>query len=261
MTDDRVLELKGVHNFRDFGGYSMPGGTRLARGRLWRSGEHHGATDNDLSEIDRLRLTAVYDLRGGMERSLRPCRRSETFAGKVHLCADPKEVAAPHVAAAAVLYASTPEAAREAMIGVYREFAYRPELTAMIRHLLASLAAGEERVLVNCAGGKDRTGLAVAMVHLAVGVHRDDVIEDFLLTNRAGDVDGRVRVAAASIKAMTGQADEEVVRVLSSVDAGYLEAALTAIIQRSGSIDSYLADEVGADASLRARLRERLSEN
>ena len=29
---DRVLDLEGVHNFRDYGGYVVPGG-----GRQWRA--------------------------------------------------------------------------------------------------------------------------------------------------------------------------------------------------------------------------------
>ena len=44
MSQDRVLPLEGVHNFRDYGGYAVGGGGRLRRGLLWRSGQHHDAT-------------------------------------------------------------------------------------------------------------------------------------------------------------------------------------------------------------------------
>jgi protein tyrosine/serine phosphatase len=254
---DRVLPFEGIHNFRDFGGYRLPGGGRLASGRLWRSGQHHGATDADLERIAALGLTAVYDLRSGSERSLHPCRRPENFAATVLLCADPERIAAPHVAAAAVPRQRTPESTREGMRRNYGRIAYRPELMAMTRRMLADLAAGEEVVLVNCMAGKDRTGIAVALVHLAAGVHRDDAIEDYLLTNSAGDVEARIRAGAETIAAMTGPVDEGVVRVLMGVEAEYLESALAAIEERSGSLDSYLAVELGADAELRARLRER----
>jgi protein-tyrosine phosphatase len=256
---DRVLPLEGIHNFRDFGGYPLSGGARLATGRLWRSGQHSGATEQDLRTVAGLALSAVYDLRSGSERSLHPCRRPEGFGARVHLCEDPARIAAPHVAAASAPRQRTAESTREGMRRNYARIAFRPELTAMTRRLLADLAAGEQAVLINCMAGKDRTGIAVAMVHLAAGVHRDDVIEDYLLTNRAGNVEARIRAGAETIAALTGPVDEEVVRVLMGVEAEYLEEALAAIEERSGSLDSYLADELGADAELRAKLRERLS--
>src|SRR6188472_2975225 len=101
---DRVLALQGVHNFRDYGGYPVTGGGRLRRGLLWRSGQHHGATDSDLERIAALELASVFDLRSSKERTIHPCRRPTGFAGTVHIGEDPparvKEHSAPHVAAA-----------------------------------------------------------------------------------------------------------------------------------------------------------------
>ncbi|MCX7864990.1 MAG: tyrosine-protein phosphatase, partial [Novosphingobium sp.] len=62
MKEDRVLELQGVHNFRDYGGYAVRGGGRLKRGLLWRSGQHHRATDDDLARIVQLGLVNVLSL-------------------------------------------------------------------------------------------------------------------------------------------------------------------------------------------------------
>src|SRR5437764_613427 len=87
---DRVLALEGIHNFRDFGGYPLTGGGRLARGRLWRSGQHFGATDADLAKVASLGLTAVYDLRSSGERELHPCRRPSDFCARIHFCPDPE---------------------------------------------------------------------------------------------------------------------------------------------------------------------------
>ena len=259
MPQDRVLELEGVHNFRDFGGYPIAGGGRLARGRLWRSGQHHGATDADLAKIAALDLTSVYDLRTDKERSLHPCRRPEGFAAAVHLAENPAQRHAPHLeAAAAVPRQRDAASTREGMRRNYGSIAFRPELIAMTRKMLGGLAAGEEVVLVNCMAGKDRTGIAVAAVHLAAGVHRDDVIEDYLLTNSAGDVEARIKAGAETIKAVTGTVDEDVVRILMGVEAEYLESAFAAIEERCGSIDGYLEEQLGADAALRDGLRDRL---
>jgi len=260
MSGDRVLDLKGVHNFRDFGGYPVAGGGCLKRGLLWRSGQHHGATDSDLEAITALGLASVFDLRSSKERGSHPCRRPAGFPAEVHHAQDPLQRDAPHVAAAQMARQRTPESTRESLTENYASIAFRPELQAMIRRQLAVLAEGTGPSLVNCMAGKDRTGIAVAMVHLALGVHRDDVFEDYLLTNTAGDPEARIASGADTVRAVTGQIDDAVLRVLMGVEAVYLETALAAIDERHGSIDAYLEAALGVDSALRERLRNALVE-
>lgn len=259
MTE-RVLVLEGVHNFRDCGGYAVAGGGRLRRGQLWRSGQHHGATASDLAAIDRLGLASVFDLRTSKERGTHPCRRPQDFAAQVFFADDPVLNHAPHIAAAQAPRQRTAESTREGLVKNYGRMPFRPELQAMIRRYLATMADGEGPSLVNCMAGKDRTGIAVAMLHLALGVHRDDVIEDYLLTNTAGDPEARIASGAATIRAITGQLDDAVLRVLMGVEAEYLETALAAVVERHGAIDRYLEEALGADAALRERLRTSLVE-
>lgn len=260
---DRVLALEGVHNFRDYGGYAVAGGGRLKRGLLWRSGQHHGATDADLEKIAALNLTSVFDLRTSKERNAHPCRRPAGFVASVLFGEDPARArteAAPHIAAAQVARQRTPESTREGLRGNYGGIAFRPELVRMMRLYLADLAQGNGASLINCMAGKDRTGISVAALQLAAGVHRDDVIEDYLLTNTAGDVEARIAAGMATITAITGQVDDEVLRVLMGVEPDYLEAAFAAMAERHGSIDGYLREVLGADDALRGRLRDALVE-
>ena len=119
---------------------------------------------------------------------------------------------------------------------------------------------GKGASLVNCMAGKDRTGITVAALHLAVGVHRDDIIEDYLLTNSAGDVEARIASGIETITAMAGTVDEDVLRVLMGVEPEYLESAFRMMAERHGSTDGYLRDVLGADDALRGRLKESLVE-
>lgn len=261
MTLERVLPLDGVHNFRDFGGYAVSGGGRLRRGVLWRSGQHHGATDSDLEKIADLGLASVFDLRTSKERDSHPCRRPQHFEAKVFFSDDPVRRHAPHIAAAQAPRERTPQSTHESLVRNYSSICFRPELQAMVGRYLARLAEGQGPSLVNCMAGKDRTGIAVAMLHLAVGVHRDDVMEDYLLTNTAGDPEARIAAGAETIRAVTGQLDDAVLRVLMGVQPEYLETALTAIEERHGSIDAYLEEALGVDAATRDRLRAELVED
>lgn len=259
MTD-RVLALEGVHNFRDCGGYAVAGGGRLRRGVLWRSGQHHGATDADIERIAALGLASVFDLRTSRERELYPCRRPRPFEAQMFYCDDPVRVHAPHIAAARTARQRTAESMRESMIRNYADICFRPELQAMIRSYLLRLVDGAGPCLVNCMAGKDRTGITVAMLHLSLGVHRDDVFEDYLLTNFAGDPDARVAAGARAVQAITGTLEEEVLRVLMGVEAEYLETAFAAVEERCGAVDAYLGEALGMDGRAREKLRAALVE-
>jgi protein-tyrosine phosphatase len=265
MHHDRVLTLQGVHNFRDFGGYGVTGGGRLKRGLLWRSGQHFGATDADLEAIAALRFADVFDLRSSKERETHPCRRPVDFAAAIYLSEDPgakaSVIAAPHVALAAeTLRQRDAASTREGMRRNYGAIAFRPELIAMMRRQLAVLAEGRGPSLVNCMAGKDRTGIAVAMVQLATGVHRDDVIADYLMTNSAGDVEARIAAGADTIKEVARQMDPAVLRVIMGVEQEYLESAFVTISEKQGSIDGYLRDVLGVNDDLRGRLQSHLVE-
>jgi protein tyrosine/serine phosphatase len=261
MSEDRVILLEGVHNFRDFGGYAVAGGGRLKRDKLWRSGQHGAASEADLAKIASLGLSAVFDLRTNKERAIYPCRRAQGFAAAIYHSADRSQAHAPHIAVAADASRRRDAAStRAGMIRNYGGIAFRPELIAMIRLMLASLADGEAALLSNCMAGKDRTGFAVAAIQLALGVHRDDAIADYLLTNTAGDPEARIRAGAETIAAVTGPIDDEVLRILMGAEPEYLEAAFAAMRERHGSEEAYLAGELGVDAAMRERLRAQLVE-
>ena len=262
MHDDRVLLLDGVHNFRDYGGYAVVAGGRLRPGILWRSGQHVGASDADLEKIAGLGLADVFDLRTAHERTVHPCRRPAGFAAAIHHPDEASRELAPHVKAAVAGVTQQRDAAatRESMRRNYGSIAYRPELIAMMRLMLARLADASGPSLVNCMAGKDRTGIAVAMVQLAAGVHRDDVIADYVLTNTAGNIEARIAAGAESIKATSSALTPEVLKVIMGVEPEYLESAFSAIADREGSLEAYLANVLGADDALRARLKHALVE-
>ena len=68
MIHSRIIALNGVHNFRDYGGYTTADGGKLRNGLLFRSGQHARATDDDLGTIGSIPFATVIDLRGGSER-------------------------------------------------------------------------------------------------------------------------------------------------------------------------------------------------
>jgi protein-tyrosine phosphatase len=260
MVGGRVIELEGVHNFRDYGGYPAAGGGRVRRGVLWRSGQHFGASADDLDKIGALSLETVIDLRGNSEREHSPCPRPAGFAADVRFYDGETAGLAPHLAAAEGVMDAA--GAHRAMLWLYDEIAFRPSLTHIVRQLFAVALAREGASLVHCHAGKDRTGIAVALVHHVLGVHRDDIFADYLLTNTVGNNEKRIADAVAH-QASSGtftRMPEAAIRVMMNVDAAFLETALRSIERKHGSIDGYLAEALDVDAPVRERLRERLIE-
>lgn len=130
----------------------------------------------------------------------------------------------------------------------------------MMRLYLAGLARDDGASLINCMAGKDRTGMAVAMLHMALGVHRDDIMADYLLTNSAGDVAARIAAGGAAIRSTVGELEPDVLRVMMGVEAEYLDTAFAAIREQHGSEDAFLSNALGVDQPLRDALRARLVE-
>lgn len=254
-NDGRVLPLDGVHNFRDYGGYAVAGGGRVKRGLLWRSGEHGGASEADLSAIAGLELATVFDLRGNGERANNPCRRPAGFTAEVVFHDGETAGLALHVEAASGVIDEA--GARAAMQRLYQDIAFRPNLVPILRRYFTVLTQRDGASVVHCLAGKDRTGFAVAMLHHALGVHRDDIMADYMLTNIAGNIDRRIAAGGAAIRERHGAISEATIRTLMGVEAEYLAASFAAIEQQHASVDAYLAQVLGVEAPVRAALAER----
>jgi len=262
MSDWRTIPMEGVHNFRDYGGYALVGGGRLKRGMLWRSGQHNGASDDDLGKISGVGLASVFDLRTSKERELYPCRRPDGFAAEISFSADPdRPKFAPHIEAARGKGGRDAAFIHEMMTDTYTRIAFRPELLAMTRGHAEALTRGDGPSLINCMAGKDRTGLAVAAIQLAAGVHRDDVMADYLLTNTAGDAEARIKAGMETVRGINEGLSDEAARAIMGVEPEYLQAAFTAMEDRHGSIDGWLADALGLDDAARDRLRAAIAES
>jgi protein-tyrosine phosphatase len=260
MDQTRILSLDGIRNFRDYGGYAGADGATVKRGVLWRSGHHHEATSQDLETVAALGLTAVIDLRGDSERALYPCARHPEFGAAVLY--EPGETAslagaAAHESAGAGV--RTGAEARAAMIRLNEGMPWRPVLVESMKLYFTELAKGRGPSLLHCVAGKDRTGLAASLTHHILGVHPDDAIADYLLTNVANNISQRMALGATTVRARYGpEMDDEAVFALMSVAPEYLAAGHAAIRERHGDFDSYLEAVLGVDEGQRATIRANL---
>ncbi|HUZ11613.1 MAG TPA: tyrosine-protein phosphatase [Caulobacteraceae bacterium] len=255
----RHLRLEAVENFRDFGDYATAAGRRLKPGRLYRSASHGRATDADLDAIDRLGLAVVVDLRRPGERERDPARRPAGFSGQV-IVNDEGESAGEDPWWAFVRSCDLSAAAfRGYLLNYYRAAPYAPRHIDLFSRYFRALAGADGPVLIHCAAGKDRTGVLAALTHHLVGVHEDDILADYLLTNDAERIAARAPTVARMIQEATGRtATDAAIRAAIGVEAEYLAQALGAIEAGHGSVDAYLREAIGVDAALAEALEARL---
>lgn len=257
--ETRRHRFDGLHNFRDFGGYAA-GSRRLVTGKLFRSANHAGASDSDLVRMREMGIGVVVDLRRPSERERQPSRRWEGFAGQVIENNDHDEGAETWD-----LFMSTWDMTQDSFRGYmdryYARAPYTPRLVELYRKYFDALASADGGLVVHCAAGKDRTGLIVALTHKLAGVHHDDVVADYLLTNDPERFEAFGAVWADGIRQERGFGPTlETMRMVMGVEPAYLERSLAEIEARSGSVEAYLRDVLGVDAGKRLAIEQRVFE-
>lgn len=255
---DRLSPFQAIDNFRDYGDYAV-GDARIVSRRLYRSAHQARATEADLARLADLNLATVVDLRRPGERRDQPSRRPVGWTGRVIESDHDDGGEAPHITF--LKTADLTEASGRAfMTDTYRRLPFEATHVDLFARYFHALAEGEGPVLIHCAAGKDRTGLLAALTHSLLGVSRDDLINDYLLTNVAVDLEGRAEGIARKLTEMTGRpASHGAVVAFLGVEADYLDGAFKEIAARHGSTAAYLTQALGVDAVLAERIRAQLT--
>ncbi len=258
--NERHIPLDGASNFRDFGGYDTPNGP-LRTGCMYRSDRLSRLTERDYARLETLRLRLIVDLRRSSERADEPTRwRGPAAPENMHAPVfddDGKPTALLNLAADP--QTRTAEAAAELMREVYRKLVREPRPLAHFAHIFTRLASEDTApFVVHCSGGKDRTGVFVALLQTALGMAWDAVHEDFMLTERLYDGSALLAERNHQILETHGVAmDAEALAPVFGVDPSYLEAARSEAEQLYGSWEGLLA-RLGVNGVQREALARRL---
>lgn len=246
-----------IRNLRDFGGYRLAGGGFVANGRLFRSGDTSDASDADLAMLQRISPRVLADLRGTSEREKAPCRWPEGLDARlVEPHGESARMAFHEEAAAEVTDAAT---MREQFATRYEDLPFRPQLQQVYGDYLDALAQTSGASLVFCTAGKDRTGFIVAVLQTLLGVHRDDVMEEYLRTNSAPDRHAQVERLRDQIEHRFGKGlSEEAIQVVTRVDPIFLSRAIGAVCERYGSVEAYAAEALRCPPARVEALRRNL---
>lgn len=256
IDERRIVALEGGRNFRDLGGYRTQDGRRVKWGRIFRSGSMAGLTPTDYERLAKLAIKTICDLRTVIEREAEP-NNWYRIANITYWARDYGE-GFGELRKLMAMSLSTPDAARAAMIDGYRHLPFQQ--APAYKELFSRLAAGEVPLVFNCSAGKDRAGTAAALILSALGVPRETVMEDYLLTDRIVDFKSVFMDRAHQRRSSLRYLSPEIVAAILKSDAAYLHAAIDAIEQEHGSVAAYLQDALGVSQESMFAIRERLLE-
>jgi protein-tyrosine phosphatase len=257
----RRLPLEGAANFRDLGGYPSSDGRYLRWGLVYRSGQLADLTARDYQFLNSLSIRLVCDVRTEAERGRFPTRwigqAPETVAVPIGQNRDASvrlEELRRRLASASAggPYVATSSYNRDVI-----------DFAGQYGVVLRRLAAGDLPAVEHCTAGKDRTGIFSAILLTALGVPRDLVIQDYLLTNRYLLGPDSIDKTAADLQRLLDLRqipNRTAVEAFMTVRAEWLESAFVTIDTTYGSFRNYLDKGLRLSDSDLAMLKERLLE-
>ncbi|WP_340316237.1 tyrosine-protein phosphatase [Rhizorhabdus argentea] len=252
---NRIIPLSGGHNFRDIGGYRTVDGRTTAWGLVYRSGTMASLDASDHAVLDKLGLRTVCDFRSTAERTKRPSLFAPDAGFEVW--ARDYDMSSADFVAIFCHAEANQDRSRERMIALYHEIA--EEQAPAYQELFRRLADGALPLVFHCSAGKDRTGVAAALLLDLLGVPRETIVEDYELTDLFIEKLAEI-VRHEPIGDRLADIDPQIWAPMLRADAAYLHATFAMMEERFGSARGFLREVIGVDDDMAERIRARLLE-
>ena len=221
---ERHIVLEGAVNFRDQGGYPTENGRFVKWRRLFRSDSLHDLTESDVQTITgTLGLTTIVDLRS-INSVLEDGRGLLALSGIAYHNY-------PFLERRGIEPPTSGSDPGERLTAIYQWILLNAG-TLMAQAFNALAQDVNQPALFHCNAGKDRTGVLGATLLSVLGVSREDVVADFLMTNEV--IDGIL----ARIKKMPGFQDSTRDGIMAPQSA--IEKFLDVMQREFGGPESYL---------------------
>lgn len=262
------IQMEGIRNLRSLGGLPVGSG-HVRQGLLLRSARLSDASSGDLLNLrENLGLRCIIDFRNDQEIYAHPDPALPgatywhvpmfAYGGqgivREEATADPIQVG---ITRGEQLRGG---GAKLLLTRMYPRMASDPENRKQLRDFFhAILRCQEGAVLWHCTSGKDRTGVASALLLTALGADWDTVMDDYLLTNRQ-QAPYRAQIRDALEKRGASQEAIQEIMTLESVDSLYLNSFRQTAQDQFGSLECFLRQGLGLSEKDLNQLRDRFTE-
>lgn len=232
--------MESIINFRTFNTLKTKENAGIRENKLFRSAAPEYGTENDFKKLHSLQINSVIDFRDEHEKQI---LLQEKFNERFH-----RQSAAMNVAN----FFNHDEIKRIGLnndnIDQYYNHIYRV-LPTHFHHqyqILADALNDGQTLLFHCSAGKDRTGFGAYLILSALGVHHDDIMEDYLRSNDSTLILYESRKNERS-NLPTEELSKETIQRLFGVQEEYLETAIQSVQENYKSSERYLSEVLCAD--------------
>ena len=256
VSHERLVQIEGTLNFRDIGGYPTRFGHAVRRHTVYRSDGLAAVGDSGWERLTELGIREIFDLRHEVELRTAPYTAPDGVV-ITNLAIGPREVQTEARDVFELMKSGGPnDFGVDYMIDLYgRLFTdHAPVFGELLRQLsdVKRLPA-----VFHCTAGKDRTGIAAALLLSVLGVDRETVLDDYELSN---EFRAKRRIEELRPMLEAEGIDVERVRPYLSAPRPVLDAALGAIESEHGGVEGFLTDEAGVSSGILDALRTVLLE-
>ena len=266
----RVLNIEGTLNFRDLGGYTTFDNRTVNWGKLYRSAQLNRLSPNGVLQLSALGIKTVVDLRFSEESANGPTIReavplaqmlswhaeqeAETGERSTHMIRSWRDS----------LDSNDPAQVREAMRINYPHKLYTHR--AIYRKMLLQVLEGKMPLVFHCAAGKDRTGVAAALILALLGVDDEQIVEDYLLTQK--EIEGRMETWLAggatssanydNFQSKLARQPREMIKPVLDADISYIQTLLDYVNEKYSGFLGYATTQLELTDSEIAGLKAEL---
>lgn len=235
LEQSRILPIKGGFNFRDLGGIPTKDGKTIKRNLLFRTDELSNLQPEDLDLLAKLYINTVVDFRTDFERQHSVDKVPTTCKNQIHL-----DILAANMDAFMTEIQKGITDFKPLLMNFYKEMVLGDDAIKEYSAFFKILENPENSsIIYHCTAGKDRTGVATALILEALNVDWDEIEADYLLSNQflKTKYEGYISQNPAL-------ADVFLVQPV------YLKTAFDAITENHQSIENYLKNVLNIDLEL-----------
>jgi protein-tyrosine phosphatase len=259
---ERVIDLEGTTNTRDIGGYLTDDLRAIRYGQIIRSENLSRLTAGDFQKLEEIGLKTVIDLRTDREHDRSPTVWLGDNPPQFHHF-PVGDAQNDWFKAQRRLMKSNRFNAKQSLALMNDGYVMIAEEGPPSYQKLMEVVLDQSNwpILIHCNAGKDRAGIAVTLILEALGVDRETIMEEFLLTNEIGRSGKKSVLMANESKKYSRNGNAPSAKAwfpIVGVQAEMLETFYASVNEQYGSMDAFLT-ELGVDQDARTELTASLT--
>lgn len=246
--------MENVVNFRGLNGFTTIQKKQMRTDLVFRSGELVDLERKDREVLfDKYQIKQIYDFRSTREINAKP---DDKFQGVDYHHIDLMRDSGGQTTSLEVFAATLPASPDDVMKAMYKDIVLSQSGREGLHDFLDALVSRPGAAIFHCFAGKDRTGVAAALLLASLQVTPDQIMRDYLVTNQARKV---ANDAIITNYRKQGIAEEIIknIETMMYVKAEYLEYGFAVIEENFGSITNYFKanDGLALDQTVIGALR------